>query len=535
MAAKSRQELESLTNADLMLGYYLLHTSLDGSNSLLPQAATKAASLASHSGLIELYYEATGCEEGIYRWANVSRNERREALICVIGFDNFQKIVKSYYVVDEFTGDTVKFLDDYRVAGEEQRHISGIYAKDVYFPDLNDNARPLGTFDNLAVLVKQLGLVPAQNAMNLELEILKDGRPITSTFEAQRSFLISECLKAGLPKSVIDDHMTALCEQNKYHPIQSYLGDGKWDGIERVNPLIEAMNAKDKSIALVVMKKWFVACVAAIYEPSFSCKVVPVLQSGQSFRKTAFISRFANVLPGAFLEGAELNPDNKDSVLSSIKSWIVELGELERTSKNSQGSLKAFITKAIDSVRPPYARADIKKKRQTTLIASVNGSEFLRDETGSSRYAVIELGQPINMDAVNKLLGWQYNGGRTILSEPENLRQFWLEVKAMYDGGASWELTEAELTLIVGANDQHKFKGDYRVMLEERFLDVDMNGRAYQWMKASEVCLYCDIPATKARVIGKALKGMVQDGLIESKEGRSRIVVYKLPMIIERQ
>ncbi|MEZ8127960.1 VapE domain-containing protein [Enterovibrio norvegicus] len=528
------ERILGLSSADLMLGYYLLHVGNEGSNPLLPIAAAKAMTTASCDVLKVFYSDVTRSEQDIHAWANTGNAERKEALIERLGVDGFRLVAASAYVVDDFTADTVTNINIYRSLDDERGHIKRLKAKDTQFPDLNDNARPLGTFDNLSALVEHIGLTPAQNSMTLELEMLEGGKPRPETFEGKRSFLISEALKAGLPKSSIEDHLTALCEKKAYHPVREWLSTGEWDGVERVSTVINAVNAKDRQIADVALGKWFVAAVAALYEPNFTCKLVPVLQGEQSFKKTAYISRFADVMPHAFLEGAELNPDNKDSILSCIKSWVVELGELERTSKYSQGSLKAFITKNVDSVRPPYGRADVKKKRQTVFIASVNGTDFLRDETGSSRYAVVELSKAADMAAVNMALGWSYEDGRLSLEEPERLRQFWLEVKHSYDNGASWTLNKNELRMFSQVNDQHQFKDDYRVLLEERFLDVKMANRHLQWLKASEVCSYCDIPATRARAIGKALKGMAQDGLIQSKEGRSRVVVYLLPIINER-
>lgn len=394
----------------------------------------------------------------------------------------------------------------------------------VRFTDLHPTKNtPLGTLDNAKSLVGSLGLTPAYNAMDLSTELLKDGAPMPASYEFKRSLLISEALKCGLPKAVVDDHFVAMAEEVKYHPVVEWLSSDKWDGKKRVIPLIDAMNARDNSGARIAMRKWFVACIAALYEPSFSCKLVPVLQGDQSYMKTAFISRFANVVGGAFLEGAELNPDSKDSVLSCIRSWIVELGELERTSKHSQGSLKALLSKSIDTVRPPYGRTDIKKKRQTVFIASVNGSEFLLDETGSSRYAVIELAKAINMNEVNDILGWSYSGGRIQLLEEYKLRQFWLEVKCMYDEGYSWMLTTDELEFFTRTNDAHKMKSDYRYELEEEFLgEVDMDVKEMRWMKSSEVCAYFGYLKGKSKEIGRALTAMAKDRLIQMKEGTGR-------------
>ncbi|WP_231897873.1 virulence-associated E family protein [Vibrio tapetis] len=248
--------------------------------------------------------------------------------------------------------------------------------------------------------------------------------------------------------------------------------------------------------------------------------------------KTAFIERIAKVVPEAFLEGAELNPDNKDSVLSCIRSWIVELGELERSTKNSQGGLKAFITREVDTVRPPYARADIKKPRQTHFIATVNGTDFLKDETGNSRYAVIELSDAVDMDKLNKLLGWHFNGTGGIRQvDAEQLKQFWLELKHLYLGGFAWMLTKREQQLSKLAADKHVDKGCWYVAIFEHVTAYQgSEARTGEWQTSTQVCQYLGLPTRNVRQVGKALTLLAKEGHIEVKllRGTQR---YLIPTI----
>lgn len=66
-------------------------------------------------------------------------------------------------------------------------------------------------------------------------------------------------------------------------------------------------------------------------------------------------------------------------------------------------------------------------------------------------------GEP-DMDALNDLLSWHWNGGKLRLVNPDNLRQFWLEIKADYDSGEGWMLTKDELkqTTAINADFQDK-------------------------------------------------------------------------------
>ncbi|ODS14598.1 hypothetical protein BCD66_08385 [Pseudoalteromonas tetraodonis] len=344
----------------------------------------------------------------------------------------------------------------------------------------------------------------------------------------------------SLPKSAIDDHLLAISRDNPFHPVKFYLDKGKWDGRERVSKVITCLNAKDEQLADSIMKHWLVACIACIYEDTFKSKLVPVLQGGQSFRKTAFIERIASVLPHSFLEGAELNPDNKDSILSNIRSWIVELGELERTSKNSQGSLKAFITKSTDTVRPPYARSDIKKPRQTCFIATVNDRDFLKDSTGSTRFAVLELAKAIDMDTLNSLLGWSFYGtGAIKQTDPEQLHQFWLEVKKLYLDGYGWALSDATQENTLSVNDKFQDKGfaynhifDNYIAPESK-IDLPQNVERPTcingWFRAGELIAEDrKFQSNHQRAVGMALRLLAEEGFIESKKVRGNGTAYKI-------
>lgn len=405
------------------------------------------------------------------------------------------------------------------------------------FPDVtfsaNGTPRIANTADNLQELANYSGIGFRFNMMTFEPETHDlSGNRIDLSYEQLKSELISAASRTMLPKSAIDDHLIALCENNKYHPIKQWLDRDEWDGIERISAVISCLNAKHDELAQAVLKRWLVGIVASIYEPIFKSKLVPILQGGQSYRKTAYVERIANMMPTAFLEGAELNPDNKDSVLSCIKSYIVELGELERTNKNSQGSLKAFITKSIDNVRPPYARSDIKKPRQTHFIATVNGGNFLKDETGSSRFVVLEMNKSADMDSLNKALGWHYDGTGSLKQvESELLKQFWLEVKELYKSGYGWMLSGDEIKLAQSINEPFNNKGHFYEYLKGKYLkDNNFRNDRLSWFTSGELIDSDDnLAARETSHVGIALTKLHDEGLIERRKRRGNKTEYRFP------
>ncbi len=385
--------------------------------------------------------------------------------------------------------------------------------------------KPLQTSDNLKTLLKNMGIQIATNKMNLNLDIEQDGRIVEPSFEALRSMLIDEAQKTGLPIQTIDYHLAAIGEQNSYHPIAAALDGKHWDGVERVQRVLDCLPCTDPLLRDTVFIKWFIAAMAAIYEPRFSSKLVPVLKGGQSTRKSAFLSRVCSIVEGSFLPEASLDAENKDSVIAVASHHIVELSELERTTRKEAGALKAHITKDIDTFRAPYARSAINKRRQGVFVGTVNDDEFFKDTTGNSRFAVIELTGKISLDAVNDILGYSYDNGRVRQTDREQLLQFWLEVKHWYDTGWSWVLTDSESEHSEANNSRFMVKGDYYHLIEERIAVWWPNDTVA--VSAAEVCGRLNLNASYARKIGKDLSQLVDDGLLKRGEGRQRYSYFK--------
>lgn len=378
--------------------------------------------------------------------------------------------------------------------------------------------RILNTQDNLKILFDFLGLKIRFNLMTYEIVLTKLGEVIESSDEMQ-SELISYISIYDVPKAIIEDHLLALANKNTFHPVKEWLEQSEWDQKPRLHSFLNCIPTKDDELTKIVLTKWFVGCVASLYEGNFHSKLVPILKSNQTYKKSALIQRFASVTAHSFLEGAELNPDNKDSVLACIYSWITEMGEMERTTKNSQGALKAFLTKGIDTVRPPFAKHAIKKKRQTNFIATVNESEFLKDQTGNSRYAVIELTAPVEIDVINEILGWKYDkSGTLIKSNPENLLQFWLEIKSYYLSGHSWILTPEERRIVDQNINNYLDKGDYYFLLNDYLVSTSqLRNLSHSWMTTTQICGFLNLNKDKVRNLGKALSKLSNEEVIKKK------------------
>ncbi|MFB3238124.1 VapE family protein [Aeromonas salmonicida] len=397
-------------------------------------------------------------------------------------------------------------------------------------PDINTKGHPIKTSANLSAIIQFHGWSSRYNLLTGEPELAgADGGRLGGSEAGQRSTLVDACQLAGVPDAAIDEHLIAICERRSYHPVRHWLESGeKWDGTARIDAVIATLNAADPAYARAVLTAWLVGCVAALYEPRWHSKLVPVLAGGQSYRKSAWINRLAAVVLGSTLDCA-INPDRPDDIRRAVSAWIVELAELESTTRHEAGSLKAFLTRESDCFRLPYARSMTTKKRQTAFIATVNGSDFLKDTTGNTRFAVIELAAAAEIDGLNMILGRNWDAGRLRHTDPEQLRQFWLEVKERYLAKASWFLDDETVALAATANGNHTDKGPLYELIAHRYLSSEHS--SFEWLIASELCTRHDEKLSAAGAWGKALRLHANEGNIESKKGRSNQTLYRLPIV----
>ena len=201
------------------------------------------------------------------------------------------------------------------------------------------------------------------------------------------------------------------------------------------------------------------SCVAAVYEPNgVELEGILVFQGAQGLGKTLWFKRLCNYNNGWLLEGATLNPSDKDSVKRAVSHWIVELGEIESTFKKSDiDQLKAFVTAKTDELRLPYDRAFTTYQRRTAFFASVNAREFLTDSSGNRRFWCI---------SVNEI---NYNHGI-------NMQQLWAEVKeTLYvQGQKNWFLSPDERELLQDSNEGYRTQSSVEDLILQY---VDFNGK----------------------------------------------------------
>jgi putative DNA primase/helicase len=205
-----------------------------------------------------------------------------------------------------------------------------------------------------------------------------------------------------------------------FHPVTDWLDTLEWDGTERIDTwMIITFGAPDLPYVRDVGAKFLIAAVRRVRHPGCQFDHVPVLEGAQRIGK----SRCCRNLFGAdwFTDQLPASLKDKDASLSMLGVWGIELSEIEHILKNDVDVVKAFISRRTDRFRPPYGHGVVLQPRQCVLIGTTNRDDYLRDDTGNSRF------WPIACQGAD----WQWIA--------ENREQLWAEAaKREADGEPIW-------------------------------------------------------------------------------------------------
>lgn len=210
------------------------------------------------------------------------------------------------------------------------------------------------------------------------------GRELTDLDDIRVKTWLSK--KWGIETSTqsISDVALQLGKENKFHPVRDYLKSLKWDGVARLDTMLEKYCGAvgDKEYLADVGRKVMTAAVARVFKPGVKFDYVLILEGNQGAGKSTFV----RILADPWFTDALGDINSKDVVDNMRGKWLVELGELAQMRRSEVNDLKAFITRESDNVRKAYGRRSQTYPRHCIFIGTTNNDEYLKDETGGRRF-----------------------------------------------------------------------------------------------------------------------------------------------------
>jgi predicted P-loop ATPase len=221
----------------------------------------------------------------------------------------------------------------------------------------------------------------------------KRNAALTDDDVAKLKYWLGQRFRFEPGNQVIFDALVVIACENAYDPVCDTLDAlPAWDKKPRLGTwLAKNFEAKgDPEYLSQVFTKWMVAMIGRAKMPGLKFDWMPIFEGAQGIGK----SSFGKILVGEkyFLDWLP-NLGDKDSALGLQGMWAVEMGELANMRKTEIEIVKAFITRQIDKIRPPYGKRWIESPRRCVFFGTTNRSTYLTDDTGNRRSKPVEVGR----------------------------------------------------------------------------------------------------------------------------------------------
>jgi putative DNA primase/helicase len=359
------------------------------------------------------------------------------------------------------------------------------------FPHTSEKGRIRATIQNLEHLFKSYGIECQYDEMLKKQTISLSNRADDNDLSENSVMAKIQSLLAlnDMPYSCMN-LVPALMEKNIINPVLDFIRMKPWDGQDRLTDFYNTLTVeeKDKPYRDLAVRTWLIQCVAAadsarnspIKHASAKFELVLVLQGGQGALKTTW---FKSLLPKDMREyivdGAHLDPADKDTVKRCISCWLCELGELDATFRRADiARLKAFLSNERDNIRLPYDRADSSFRRRTSFGASVNPKVFLVDDTGSRRFLPLAIQQcrPVHKD----------------------IQQTWAQVWHLYINGYQWWCSPELEMLLQDRHEEHAEASAISELIADVFninetIKAPYTTLRFEHLTATQIVMECGI------------------------------------------
>jgi putative DNA primase/helicase len=388
------------------------------------------------------------------------------------------------------------------------------------FPHLSDKGQPINTVENLEYVIGEYGITARYNEVRKQVELNipgRRGRTLDNRANVALAELNSICARNRMPQSMLADYVKVLADRNTYNPVCDWIKSKPWDGTPRIQALLDTVTVDgDATLKNKLIYRWLLSAVSALFKPfGFTSHGVLVFTGPQGQGKTSWVKALVPEDMGVVLEGATLDPNNKDTVVNAVSHWLVELGELDATFRKSDiARLKSFVTQAVDKLRRPYDRVESEYQRRTVFFASVNEGRYLVDTSGNRRWWTVPV--------------LSVNYRHTI-----DVQQVWAELLTHFERGEQHWLLDDEQKGVNDLNTDHEAVDPVEEMIAAHFDWQALAGIGYRDMTASEVLseIGYDKPnkaqATHCSTVLKKLTGA------DSRKTGSRRV-FKMPPVARK-
>lgn len=259
--------------------------------------------------------------------------------------------------------------------------------------------------------------------------------------EEDRNTMTTKALRAGL--KTWDRDIKRYIESNDiplYDPINDYLMQlPEWDGKDCLADFASRVPTDDE-LWHRHFPLWMRSMVAHwmgkdIYHAN---ALVPLLIGHQGCGKTTFCGIILPPELHAYYND-RVNFRNEYDLQNQLSSnALINVDEFDSVGKARQALLKYLLSKPNVKLRIPYGKADTRRRRYASFIATTNSLQPLVDPTGSRRFLCV------------------LATGRIDTVTPVDYKQLYAQLLAEIRNGVRYWLTDEETAELIRHNDQYR-------------------------------------------------------------------------------
>lgn len=336
-------------------------------------------------------------------------------------------------------------------------------------PNKQGKSKILGNLANVAITLEHARWFKSKRirfdelAQNISCQNLPWDKSTTwrdwSDFDDAKLAQWFQMRKIDMPKSAVQDGVTAFAFDHRHNPVVAYLKSLRWDGRNRLDIWLTDYLGADvrpeqdgdttrQAYVRQIGRKWPISAVARAFDPGCKVDHMLVLEGKQGEHRKS--STLAALMPERSWFADQISVlGSKDAGQDLRGKWLIEISELTSIKKSDVETVKAFLSRSVDHYRPSYGRRSIDHPRRCVFAGSTNSDAYLVDPTGNRRIWPVRVTQ----DGVDR-----------IAAERD---QLWAEAVHAYQSGEAWWLdAETEATARAEQADRHASDPWQREVLE---------------------------------------------------------------------
>lgn len=190
----------------------------------------------------------------------------------------------------------------------------------------------------------------------------------------------------------VENAFRVVASKHSFHPIQDYLNELKWDGVQRVRYALHHFLGADVSdYNEACLKVFMLGAVKRIFQPGCKFELMLVLTGSQGAGKSTFL-RFLAIRDEWFSDDLKRLDDEK--IYQRLAGhWLLEMTEMVATANaKSIEDIKSFLSRDKDTYKFPYDRYAADHLRQCVFAGTTNKTDFLpMDRSGNRRFLPVQV------------------------------------------------------------------------------------------------------------------------------------------------